>query len=427
MLRLTTKLFTLTSILLFAGCQTYTKENSAIRDNLYKGNIQEATAIIEKSSLAKEERNFALFKMEQGMLHYLQQDYLNATKNWIKSDQKLEDLYTTSISKTSASFIVNDSVTDYTGEAHEKILLPIFSSIAFFANDDANNSIVMIRRTNDIKKAMDTDNIGKNLTKFDVFSNYFSGLVYETKAEWDSAIIEYKKALNSIQTNSEQTNFNKAELQIAKDLGRLAEFRNRSEIVKEIKNKYPNISWENQNKLMQKAELFIIYESGNSPVKVPKEILFPTDKTVVRISFPEYQDIYYRSKSSDIYLNSTYMGKTILMEDIGKMAKQALEERRVKDIAKIAARVIAKDVAARKLGEESPLAGLAANVFGAVTETADTRSWTTLPDTIQIFRIAIPANKQTTIVIKPEYGSSLEQTFSLPANKKKLIRFRTFN
>lgn len=423
------KIYTLffVSAVVLSGCQSYTQENSNIRNNLYNGKIPEATKMLDESSLATEGRNFALFKMEKGMLLYLQSDYQNATKNWIQSDQKLEDLYTTSISKTAASFIINDSITDYTGESHEKILLPIFSSIAFFANEDTNNSIVMIRRTNDIKKAMDSDDFGKNLYKFDIFSNYFSGLVYETKSEWDSAIIEYKKAITNIQLNAENSHFKSAELQISKDLGRLAEFRNRTDILKEIKAKFPNLTWENHHDLLKKAEIFVIYESGNSPIKVPKEILFPTDRTVVRISFPEYKDIQYKSKISEVYVNSKLAGKTILMEDIGKMAKQALEDRRVRDVAKMAARVLAKEVAARKLGDENPLAGLAANAFGAITETADTRSWTTLPDTLQVFRISIPANKLTSVSIKPEYGMPLEQNFTLPANKKKLIRLRTFN
>ena len=182
-----------------------------------------------------------------------------------------------------------------------------------------------------------------------------------------------------------------------------------------------------QSELLKQGEVYIIYESGNSPVKTPKEILFPTDKTVVRVSFPEYKDIPYKNRSSEVFIGQKSFGKTIIMEDIGKMAKQALEDRRVRDIAKIATRVIAKDLAARKLGEESPLAGLAANVFSVATETADTRSWTTLPDTIQVLRVPIIANKETAISIKPEFGSTISYNVKLSPGEKKLIRFRTFN
>ncbi|KAB8036277.1 hypothetical protein GCL60_15955 [Silvanigrella paludirubra] len=416
-------IFLLLPASIISGCQSYTQENQKIRQVLYSGKFAEATAQLDESSLATESRNYALFTMEKGMLLYLQGDYTKAINQWQKSDRKLDDLYTTSISKTTASFIVNDSMSDYTGEAHERFLIPIFSSVAFFANNDQNNSLVMVRRTNDIKKALDNDNEGVNLFKYDAFSNYFSGMVFETKGEWDNAIISYKNALNNIKNSSLKS----AETQISKDLARLAEFRNRNDILNELKKNNPNLTWQKQSELLKQGEVYIIYESGNSPVKTPKEILFPTDKTVVRVSFPEYKDIPYKNRSSEVFIGQKSFGKTIIMEDIGKMAKQALEDRRVRDIAKIAARVIAKDLAARKLGEESPLAGLAANVFSVATETADTRSWTTLPDTIQVLRVPIIANKETAISIKPEFGSTISYNVKLSPGEKKLIRFRTFN
>ena len=411
------------SVTLISGCQSYTQENQNIRENLYSGKFSEATTNLDKSSIATESRNFALFTMEKGMLLYLQGDYLNSVKQWQNSDKKLDDLYTTSISKTTASFIINDSMSDYTGEAHERYLIPIFSSIAFFANHDQNNSLVMIRRTNDIKNALDNDNEGANLIKYDALSNYFSGMVFETKGEWDNSIISYKNALTNIKNGPLKS----AETQITKDLARLAEFRKRSDILNDIKKNYPSLNWQKHSDLLKQGEVYVIYESGNTPIKTPKDILFPTDKTVVRISFPEYKDVYYKNKSSEIFIDQKSIGKTIIMEDIGKMAKQALEDRRVRDIAKIAARVIAKDLAARKLGEQNPLAGLAANVFSLATETADTRSWTTLPDTIQVFRFPIPANKETSITIKPEYGAPMSYKLKLSAGEKSLIRFRTFN
>jgi uncharacterized protein len=418
----------LLSITSITACQSYTQENQKIRNDLYEGKFKEATTKLDESSIATEGRNYSLFGMEKGMLLYLQGEYPDATKNWMQSDRKLDDLYTTSISKTTASFIVNDSMSDYTGEAHERVLLPIFSSIAFFANNDQNNSLVMIRRTYDIKKALEADNEGDNLFKYDAFSHYFSAMVYETKNDWDNAIVEYRNALKNIQNNQAQKgNFKSAENQILRDLGRLAEYRNRNDILSDIRKTNSSLTWEKHEDLLKKGEAYIIYESGNSPIKTAKDIIVPTGKTVVRISFPEYKDIPYKSRYSDVYIDERSAGRTVVMEDIGKMAKQALEDRRFRDIAKIAARVIAKDLAARKLGDENPLAGLAANVFSVVTETADTRSWSTLPDTIQVLRVPLTPNKDIKLAIKPEFGSSINYTLKLAPGEKKLIRFRTFN
>lgn len=119
-------ILTLLTVTLVAGCQTYTAENQKIRNEVYAGNFKEATESLDKSSIATEGRSYALFGMEKGMLLYLQGEYPSAIKQWDQADRKLDALYTTSISKTTASFIINDSMSDYTGEAHERVLLPIF-------------------------------------------------------------------------------------------------------------------------------------------------------------------------------------------------------------------------------------------------------------------------------------------------------------
>jgi hypothetical protein len=414
--------------LIFTGCQTYTNENEKIRADLYNGKYNEAIKKLDESSFSKEKQNYSLFLMEKGMLLYLQDNYKDAVNSWVNSDKHLDELYTTSISKTASSLIINDSKSDYTGEAHERVLLPIFSSLALFANKDNNNAIAMIRRTNDIKHEFSAKEKYKNILKYDLFSSYFSGLMYENKNEWDNAIIEYKKALNNFNENNKNTDNNQQiENFILKDLARLAEYRKRNDILKEIDTNRRNIKWISQDKFVKMGEIYVVYESGISPIKVAKNIPFVTNKTYVNISFPEYKQIPYKNHYSEIFINNVLVGKTLIFAEIGKMAKESLENRKAADLTKIAARVIAKDVATRKIGEQNPLAGLAANIFSMSTEVADTRSWTSLPDTIQIYRITVTPNKEFTLKIKPEFGSPIEQSITLNAGEKKLIRFRTFD
>jgi len=46
---------------------------------------------------------------------------------------------------------------------------------------------------------------------------------------------------------------------------------------------------------------------------------------------------------------------------------------------------------AKKAGGEA--AGVLANILGAVTETADTRSWLTLPEQVHMVRLSLPAGE----------------------------------
>jgi hypothetical protein len=57
---------------------------------------------------------------------------------------------------------------------------------------------------------------------------------------------------------------------------------------------------------------------------------------------------------------------------------------------KTIARGLTKYLATRSLKKESKVAGTLANLFGAVTETADTRSWLTLPEGVHVARLSLP-------------------------------------
>lgn len=402
------------------ACQTYTEKNVAIRNQMYSGHLSDALALIDNSDLATENRNFTLFRMEKGMLLYLDAQYSKANTLWIEADRHIDDLYTTSISNTANSFIINDSMSDYRGEAHERVLLPLFASLAFFEQGNIENSAVMIRRTYHVMNVLTTENEGKNTFQNDVLPYYLSGMILEAKGEIDNALVEYQHALSIAQQKEVKE-------KISEDVGRLASFRNRKDIVSKIKKAYPNLSWKDQSFFQKNGELYFIYESGNSPIKRPAELLLPTDRTVVRISFPEYVAVPYQSHYLDVSVDNQSPERTLLIGDIGMMARNALQDRKLRDLAKMTARIVAKDIATRKLAKESPLAGLAANIFTLSTEVADTRSWTTLPDTIQILRIPLTANREHKIQITPQIGPEKTFTLQLHPGEKRLYRLRTFN
>lgn len=421
-------IFALLATLCFVSCQTYTNENSTMRNEMYAGDFTKATTILDSSRVATQDRNFALFRMEKGMLLYLNEQYDQAIQLWTQADKRLDDLYTTSISRTTSSFVINDSMSDYQGEAHERILLPIFSSIAFLANNNVNNAQVMIRRTYDVTNVLQSENSGENTFKYDAFSHYFSGMIYEATKNWDNALVEYRKALENISQQTNDTDTDKsAKNEVLSSLARIAEYRRRGDILEQVKKLNSHAPWIKQEKLLKKGEIYIIYECGKSPIKRPEEIILPTNSTLVKVSFPKYENFLYQSHYANIYVNHKLIQKTVLLENIGKMAEQALADRRVRDIAKMAARVIAKDVIARKLNDENPFAGLAASILNVATEVADTRSWTTLPDSIQVARIPVEANQKTEIEIMPEVGNAKKFSVTLNAGEKKLFRLRTFN
>ena len=109
------------------------------------------------------------------------------------------------------------------------------------------------------------------------------------------------------------------------------------------------------------------------------------------------------------------------MDDI---AHKTLEDRRLRMIIKQGTRLVIKSQATQQVERNfGPVAGLAANIYGAVSETADTRSWVTLPSAFYVTRRMLkPGQYKATFY----NNGKLERmaSISLKPGEMKLMRAR---
>ncbi len=417
--------FTLTLSFLLVACATYTDQTARMRELVSRGETQEAISQLEESSLAGRKKDEVLYRMERGMLHYLSGNYDKASKDWEKSFYKSEELYTLSLSKTAASLTVSEDLTDYEGEDHERVLVPIFSALSFFSTGQLNPALVEIRRAYNLINKLKLDS-EKNNPKIDGFPFLISGLLYESQRNWDGAIIEYRKALNIYRNPKWNTSEDVIRL-TAESLWRIAEFRGRKEIIDELQNAEFAPPKDNLRKHLEMGEVILIVESGQSPIKIPRDYPINHGQGILNISFPVYQPITRTSPSSEILCNDVSCGTTAKATDVAVLAHNTLEQRRLRDFAKMTARLIIKEstrnAARNHFGE---IGGLAVMIANAATERADTRSWTLLPENIQVARIPIPANRKVKFEVKTSNPVGPTQwNVSLPAGKKQLLRVRS--
>lgn len=418
------KIFIIAAALLTAACATYSDQSTRMRNLVSLGRTQEAISILEDSGVAHSKSDEVLFRMERGMLHYLMGDYEKANADWSKSFYRSEELYTISLSKTAASMIVSENMTDYEGEEHERVLIPIFSALSFFSLGKINPALVEVRRAYNLinKLKLDSDS-GK--TRIDGFPFLISGLLYEFSRNWDAAIIEYRKALKFYRQSDWPSS--QSIIQLTGDsLWRIAEFRQRTDVITELESYDFKKPAESLTDKMASGEVLIMIESGQSPIKVPRD--FPVDygSGLLNISFPEYEAITRTVSTTDVKCNTRKCSSTSKATDVAFLARKSLEHRRVKDFAKMTTRLIIKEQsrqAARKhLGE---LGGLAVMLAGAATERADTRSWTLLPENIQIARVSVPPNQTVKIEVEADDPvGSKEWNVTLGPGKKQLLRVR---
>lgn len=292
------KFLCLLATLVIVSCASYTEEVREVRSLYRQGSYERALKKLDELSLKEESKNRLLYRLEKAMILDRLGKGDEARKLLLEADKIVDELYTTSITKTAASFIVNDSSTDYEGEDFEKVAIHTQLALSFLGEGQLQQARVEAKAINsrlqEINQKYDADS--KNRYQNDAFALYLSGLIFEAKGEWDDAIIDYRKALELCETGYRPFYVGPVPEGLIKSLYHLAEKRNRREIVAAIQTKYPTqIASIKKSQSPQSAEargseqmgsLAVIHEVGHVAVKVNHEFVLPIAGQIVRFSFP---------------------------------------------------------------------------------------------------------------------------------------------
>jgi hypothetical protein len=176
--------------------------------------------------------------------------------------------------------------------------------------------------------------------------------------------------------------------------------------MRQLEEKYPKVVALAKQDLAgpEMGDVVVVHELGHIATKVSQSFVFPFGRQVIRFSFPVYRQTH-ASYAGNTGITDVKTGKyegADNVQDMDAIARSCLEDRRGRMIAKEGARLIAKGQLTEQAYKNfGPIGGIAANIFSAVTETADTRSWTLLPEAYFISRIRLPPGKH---VVRPQTG-----------------------
>lgn len=395
------------TISLISSCASYVQDTQKIRSRFLEGSYQKAYEEIESSGLKKESNSRLLYLLEKAtILSKLGTEdpkkREQSRKTFIEADKLVDELYTTSISKTAATFVVNDRMSDYEGEDYEKIAIHTMLALSFIEEENYKSAIIEARKINNRLHEI-SQKYDSRYRKYseDAFARYLSALIYEKQKQFDDAIIDYKKALSIYEQSGYHKFYRGAVLDgVVKGLYALAKKRNRKEIIKELKESYSDYisAWHERNdKIKNSGEVVVIHEVGSIALKINKEFVFNWDKQVVRFSFPYIpKERHHKKGKTGIEWKEGQFADGENVADMNAIAHFSLEDRRGRLMLKSAARLLLKgQMTMRAEKEFGPLGGLAANVFSAVTETADTRGWTLLPEAFYVTRLRLPAGEHS--------------------------------
>jgi hypothetical protein len=368
-----------------AACASYTEEMREINLSFRSGNYPAALERLEKLDLKNESRNRMLYYLEKGMIQDRLGERESSRDLWMKADETGDKLFTTSVSKEIATYIYNEGAQAYPGEDYEKVAVHTMLAHSFLGDGELASARVEAARIN-TKLGEINGFYEANTNKYrdDAYARYLSAMIYEANGELDSAIVDYRGALK-IYEGDYRENFGVSPPdQLVSALHRLYLQRDRKDEAKALASRYPRSQPTSSGDY---ASIIVVHEVGVINPKRAENFVIPGGASVLRFSFPVIAKSSPSWGATGIRIDGGSFESAELAQNFNSIAYVNLEDRRLRMIVKSAARLIAKDQLAQQARKELGVAGLiAASVYGAVTETADTRQWTTLPGAIYVTR-----------------------------------------
>lgn len=321
----------------------------------------------------KKDNDELLYLMDLGLAYHTAGRYKDAITTFLRADRIAEVKDYTSISAEAGAVLLNDEIKSYKGEDFEKLLINMYLAIDYTMAKDWENALVECRKVN--HKIDMYVSQGQKPYQHNAFAKYLSAALFEARGEYNDAFVDYRQLL-------------KWGFQSFPYLGipllRLAEKLQASQEYDEYRKKFPGVTGYRIGR--NEGEIVVLIEQGKVPYKVPS----PEFRLV-----PILQKNHYLTDHAKINYDGKPGPQTYTLFDIETTAIKELKDKAAGIIAKKIGGIAAKEAAAYGVQKatNSELAGALTSIFLHATDTADLRSWTTLPATLQLARFVVPAGR----------------------------------
>lgn len=421
-------LFILISFLL-TGCAAgldYDKLNAHMSGN----ECAEAIEYVKVSEPEYSGNDRLLFLLDSAMVNMLCNDYDKSNAYLHSAEELARDLWTKSVSREAASFLINDYVKPYPGEDFEKALINLFSAINYATIGEFDDAMVEVRRLDTLLEELNREYADKNVYNEDAFGRYLSGIMYETDGRLDDAYIDYFKALQIFKDYRENYG-TPVPRSLLEDIVRLARVLERSEELKPLIEEFEDIDGPAMIETKEMGRIIFIHFNGRSPSKIEDKIVLPAPDGPITLAFPRYSVQRPDCRETTLTAETDSMSQEAdaeLVEDINEIAVKNLEDRRVRVVVKMLARAAMKRALINSATEKDDTGqrGLLnlANVF---IERADTRTWRTLPGEIYLSRMFLPEGAYNMYVTQCSGEKKPIKSLSLRAGETRFIFHESMN
>jgi uncharacterized protein len=400
---------------MFSG---YAKQMLAVRSAQLSGDFTTAQKLLGDKNQTN--NNYSLSLLEKGRLQYLGKDWSQSQQSFgkvitqIQEEQDKAKIQLSRGMENLAAVVSSDNAIRYDIPAYERSMLHTYQALNYLHQYRFEDALVEVRRANLVQQQALEDNqntlydaesnfnqqamnkayptmdklIGKLKNGFqNAYTFYLSAILYEAAGQPNDAYIDYKKALEIYPDNR----------YLQQDVVRLAT----SLGMQDEREQFVKLYGEHQQTADSNfGEVVIIVEQGVINAKQEQSINLPiftrsNDARFFSFALPVYSGSLSQYKPLALHFaDKTYQSQELVR--LQSLASKSLQDQWPSLISRQVVRLLAKEQLRRKMSQEGgDLGNILATLYNITSERADTRSWLTLPDSVQLVRLTIPAGKQS--------------------------------
>lgn len=355
------------------GCATHQSRIEKPRMMLKGQQYDEAVSELGKLA-AVPDGDQLLNLMEYGTALRISGRYQDSNQVFMQADKLADEVDYQSVSRNVMATLGSEEMLQYKGESYENLLVNAYLALNFMQMGQRDSAMVEVRRIND--KINRIRNNGRENYEYSPFAIYLSALIYETNKQYDDAYIAYERTYKLDPTIPA----------LPRDLLRSARLARRTEALNRWKSQFVGVTDPSENVDRSWGELILVYEQGWGPRKA-----FSYQDSRYPMLVPSRSETY----GVEVALNAgrigaDYRGQSSMVYDLENAAITTLNADYSWMVARKVGAFVAKKVVADQIRQKDQTLGLLADIAMQVSDRADLRNWSLLPQSIQIVRIPVP-------------------------------------
>jgi uncharacterized protein len=345
------------------------------------------------------EQDAVMYWLDLGTLIHYANGFDESQANFVKAEERMDDLWTKSVTDTAKNYLVREGDGPYAGEDHEHVLVYLYTALNNVKLGKFQDAVVEARRADaflqklQLQYGKDKEEGSGTLYGQDAFMLWLVGLLYEMEGPTsvNDAFIAYKASYQAYKSNYAKNFDQPIPSYLGEDLVRTAKQLGFKDEVARF-TKETGATGATRDRIAKgMGEVVLIDAHGEAPFKQQflVEGVLPGGARQ-QIALPRFAAIQHQIAYAE-FSEGNASAKTELAEPIERIVLKNFEFQLPAIKRRAIVRFVAKLALRKKLCEESPLKCRVAGALANASEQTDLRTWKTLPADIGVGRLWLPA------------------------------------